>query len=66
MSIDILLNAGYLTAIERSLTDVTGVPPEASLISEALWQQLCIEAGGEAALIEALGVIDTRVVDNAG
>ena len=66
MSTDILLNAGYLVAIDRAPTDVTGVPPEASLIAEALWADLCKEAGGEAALIAELGVIDTRAVDDVG
>ena len=55
-SLDRLVWGGDLLLMERTPTDVTGVPAEASLICEADWETMAREAGGEGALMEALGV----------
>ena len=60
MSKDIYIAQGLLMSIERSPGDVTGIPPESSLIDAAVWAMMCAEAGGEAALIASLGVRDER------
>ena len=62
---DIYIYNGILQNIERSEGSETGIPPEkktpgASLFAEDHWKKLCAEAGGEAALIESLGVKDVR------
>jgi len=50
-----------LQNIERGPRDITGIPPGASLIVEAPeWETMCAEAGGEPALIAALGVVTDR------
>ena len=57
----IYIYAGVLQNIERGPGDITGIPPGASLIVEAPeWETMCAEAGGEAALIAALGVVTDR------
>jgi len=57
----IYIYAGTLQNIERGPTDITGIPPTASLIVETPeWETMCAEAGGEAALIAELGVTDRR------
>jgi len=62
MSKDMLISAGTLRMIERGPEAVTVIPdnPETSLIDEAAWAALCAAAGGEAALIVALDVVDMR------
>ncbi len=57
---DIYIYNGILQEIERSEGSETGIPPGASLFAEDHWKKLCAEAGGEAALIESLGVKDVR------
>lgn len=57
---DIYIYNGILQEIERSEGDVTGIPPGASLFAADHWKKLCSEAGGEAELIESLGVKDVR------
>ncbi len=65
MTTDIYIYADNLVALTRSPGDLTGIPPEASLFDEAVWATMCREAGGEAALIAALGVVDRREVQYA-
>ena len=55
-SLDRLIWIGQLLLLERAVTDVTGVPSEASLICEADWDTMAKEAGGETALLASLGV----------
>jgi hypothetical protein len=62
---DIYVYNGVLLALQRSPGDVTGIPPEGSLFSAAVWATMCKEAGSEAALIEALGVRDMREANYA-
>ena len=57
---DIYIYNRILQEIERSEGSETGIPPGASLFAEDHWKKLCSEAGGEAALIESLGVKDVR------
>jgi hypothetical protein len=57
---DIYIYNGILQNIERSEGSETGIPPGASIFAEDHWKKLCAEAGGEAALIESLGVKDVR------
>jgi len=57
---DILIRSGWLWALDRSDGDVTGLPEGASLILENDWKQMCEAAGGEKALIAALGAEDMR------
>jgi hypothetical protein len=57
---DIYIYNGILQEIERSVGSETGIPPGASLFAGDHWETLCSEAGGEAALIESLGVKDVR------
>ena len=60
----IYIYAGDLQTITRGPGDVTGIPPEASLIVSAPeWETMCTAAGGEPALIAALGVRDMREVE---
>ena len=60
----IYIYAGDLQTITRGPGDVTGIPPEASLIvSTPEWETMCTAAGGETALIAALGVRDMREVE---
>ena len=64
MSTDIYIYAALLQSLERQNGDVTGIPPEASLIvSTPEWETMCTAAGGETALIAALGVRDMREVE---
>lgn len=65
MATDIYICEGTLDTIDRGDGDVTGVPPLASLIAEATWVVMCREAGGEAKLVEALGLKDERKVQYA-
>jgi len=59
----IYIYAGLLQTITRGEGDVTAIPPEASLIVSAPdWTVMCAEAGGEATLIEAMGLTDIREV----
>jgi len=58
--VDIYVCAGLLMALSRGPSDVTAVPPESSLFSAEVWATMSKEAGGEAALIAALGVRDMR------
>jgi len=61
MATDIYIYAGNLQSLERQEGDVTAIPPGASLIVALPdWVTMCAEAGGEAALIEALCVVDRR------
>jgi len=60
---DILIRDGKLFSLERGPTDVTSIPPAASLITADDWETLCKQAGGEAALIKELGVTDERQAD---
>ena len=60
MSTDIYINAGLLQTITRQSGDLTGVPPDASLIDAAAWAIMCQVAGGEKELIAALGLRDVR------
>ena len=54
--IDIYIALGRLIPIEHTNTDVTGVLPDTSLVSEADWLVMCKEAGGESKLLSALEV----------
>lgn len=56
----IYIYKGILQKIETSKGSETGIPPGASLFAEDHWKKLCVEAGGETALIESLGVKDVR------
>ena len=60
MATDIYIALGTLGLVERGAHDVTGVPPDASLIVAEAWNTMCKEAGGEAVLIVALGLKDER------
>jgi len=61
MATDIYIYAGNLQSLERQEGDVTAIPAGASLIvALPEWATMCSEAGGEAALIVALGVVDRR------
>ena len=63
MVTDIYIFAGFLQTITRGEGDVTCIPPEGSLIVSAPdWTTMCAEAGGEATLIEAMGLTDIREV----
>jgi len=62
MTADIYIYGGILQEFERMPGDLTGIPPEASLYCADIWHALVKEAGGEAALITALGVKDIREV----
>ena len=58
---DVYINAKLLQLLTRQDGDVTAIPPEASLIvSEPDWFVMCKEAGGEQALIAAMGLTDMR------
>ncbi len=54
---------GRLIPIEHTDKDVTGVPPDTSLVSEADWLVMCKEAGGEDKLIASLKLEDLRHVE---
>ena len=52
----------YLFDLERNQLDVTAIPPDASVISEADWEQMIKDAGSEAELIKGLNLEDMRDV----
>jgi hypothetical protein len=62
---DILIRYNDLRIFDRDPRDVVAVPPDATYIAESAWAIMCKEAGGEAKLIEALGVKDCREGDDA-
>ena len=49
---------------DLSRPDVMAVPPTASLIAEADWKRMCVEAGGEGLLLKTLGI--KEVADDNG
>lgn len=56
----IYIYVGLLMSITVGSNDVVVVPPGASLIANADWQNMIAAAGNEAALIAQLGVTDLR------
>lgn len=56
MSLDRLIWIDTAYILERTATDVTGLPAEASLIAESDWGTLVTQAGNEGILLTELGV----------
>jgi hypothetical protein len=57
MSIDRLIIGSTVRRLQRCPTDVTACPsPDVSLIAEADWDAMVLNAGSEDALLLALGV----------
>ena len=59
-STDIYIYNGVLQEIHQSVEDVTGIPPESSLIAENVWKIMCEQAGDEASLIASIPATDIR------
>ena len=56
MSRDVMIRNGTVTFLDRSATDETIIPPDASLICEADWKNLLGDQK-EADYIKALGLV---------
>jgi len=55
---DVYIYSGVVQYLKRSEGDITGIPPEASLIvAEPEWVVMCQEAGGEESLLTSLGAV---------